>query len=767
MRCAIIFLVLLMSVPLWATTYYVDNCVVVGSDSNNGTSTSTPWLTIAHVNAQSFNPGDSVLFQTTCTWAEELAIHSSGTSGNLINFGSYGTGATNPEITAADIVGGEGWTETAGSAINTQTFSTGGLSGKFWSTNGTPTYVTSPVYPGSTYSSQFNNANLRATPGSSGVPVSNTVELDFLWQLSASTATSGKIARVGSMEGSAWYGVNGVALWISYNGTNYQLSVGRGNSTGTPYNVTLGTWYLIRWIVNANGGSSSDSSYLYVNGTQESSLTGMSLTSAINSDVRVGITQGDYNSTVFTDNIDNLQYFNDNSTSASNVWYTTVPWQPYIVIFNETNSGGAPQSSASVVSSPYQWFWGSNILYVYSVGNPSTTYTAPGVQAAHRLYSIVRNGQSYFSLSNFITEGSNQTSGSSVGAGVFVGQNGPGDSGHGESSGVTANNMLSRWNGFEGFWLDSIGGTISNSTFHDNLGMGVDFDTGPGMTGTNLTSYNNLYGSYPGSYLSSLPNLTLNNFVAYGNHVGLVFSRGTTYILNGCQIYSNIYDGIYFDGTTVTGAIITGCEIYGNGLSGIHIASPSATNLALDYNLIWGNKIAGIYDLSGTSSVVAYGNDLAGNGTGLWVSGADTNLTAENNISYNNTVEVQVDSSVTATLTMNYNDWYHTAGGSYMNWKGAAETFSGWQAASNLDANSISTNPNFTNPGSNVYTLQSTSPDIDAGTNLGSTYEMALWPMSSWPSVVTANQNLYGGGWEIGAYVYAPPKKKAQGAGWQ
>src|ERR1017187_8113538 len=55
-RCLLIFV--LLALPLSATTYYVDNCVTVGSDSNNGTGTSTPWQTIAHVNVQRFNPGD-------------------------------------------------------------------------------------------------------------------------------------------------------------------------------------------------------------------------------------------------------------------------------------------------------------------------------------------------------------------------------------------------------------------------------------------------------------------------------------------------------------------------------------------------------------------------------------------------------------------------------------------------------------------------------------------------------------------------------------
>ena len=89
--------------PTAATTYYVDNCVTVGNDANNGTSTSTPWLTIAHVNAHRYNPGDSILFQRTCTWREQLIAPSSGTSGNPITFGAYGTGIA-PIINGANLV---------------------------------------------------------------------------------------------------------------------------------------------------------------------------------------------------------------------------------------------------------------------------------------------------------------------------------------------------------------------------------------------------------------------------------------------------------------------------------------------------------------------------------------------------------------------------------------------------------------------------------------------------------------------------------------
>src|SRR5271167_4062371 len=99
-RCLLIFV--LLALPLSATTYYVDNCVVTGSDSNNGTSTGSPWLTINKVNTSTFNAGDSVLFERTCTWREQLTVPSSGSAGNPITFGAYGSGAL-PSIDGANL----------------------------------------------------------------------------------------------------------------------------------------------------------------------------------------------------------------------------------------------------------------------------------------------------------------------------------------------------------------------------------------------------------------------------------------------------------------------------------------------------------------------------------------------------------------------------------------------------------------------------------------------------------------------------------------
>lgn len=81
-------------------TFYVSN---TGSDANDGLTASTPWQTIAKVNATTFLPGDNTLFNKDDVWREELKPISSGVEGNPIIFSSYGTGAR-PELNGSAVV---------------------------------------------------------------------------------------------------------------------------------------------------------------------------------------------------------------------------------------------------------------------------------------------------------------------------------------------------------------------------------------------------------------------------------------------------------------------------------------------------------------------------------------------------------------------------------------------------------------------------------------------------------------------------------------
>jgi len=107
-----IFLLLVLSSLLfagngWGATYYVDQ--TGGNNANPGTSTGNAWKTVAKVNSSSFFPGDSILFKRGEVWRDAaLVVPSSGSAGNPITFGAYGTGA-NPVINGANIF--TSWTQ--------------------------------------------------------------------------------------------------------------------------------------------------------------------------------------------------------------------------------------------------------------------------------------------------------------------------------------------------------------------------------------------------------------------------------------------------------------------------------------------------------------------------------------------------------------------------------------------------------------------------------------------------------------------------------
>lgn len=72
-----------------------------GNDMNNGTSTSTPWKTIARVNQQaSFYPGDVIYFEAGATYNGQLAPKGSGVNGDPIRVTKYGINIYYPCINA-------------------------------------------------------------------------------------------------------------------------------------------------------------------------------------------------------------------------------------------------------------------------------------------------------------------------------------------------------------------------------------------------------------------------------------------------------------------------------------------------------------------------------------------------------------------------------------------------------------------------------------------------------------------------------------------
>jgi hypothetical protein len=92
-------------------TYFVD--AVIGNDASNGHVPGSAWRSIAKVNASSFSPGDSILFQSGQRWIARLIPPSSGTAASPILFSSYGSGAK-PVISRGNCIYSFGQDSTCG-----------------------------------------------------------------------------------------------------------------------------------------------------------------------------------------------------------------------------------------------------------------------------------------------------------------------------------------------------------------------------------------------------------------------------------------------------------------------------------------------------------------------------------------------------------------------------------------------------------------------------------------------------------------------------
>ena len=87
----------------------------------------------------------------------------------------------------------------------------------------------------------------------------------------------------------------------------------------------------------------------------------------------------------------------------------------------------------------------------------------------------------------------------------------------------------------------------------------------------------------------------------------------------------------------------------------------------------------------------------------------------------------------------------------------AGTTFPSWQSKGFDKIGSAEADPLFNNPAKGDFALRSVSPAIDAGAKLGTIFEYGLHPETIWTeNIKLVNQNSYGRGWEIGAYVYPP-----------
>ena len=398
------------------------------------------------------------------------------------------------------------------------------------------------------------------------------------------------------------------------------------------------------------------------------------------------------------------------SGSVSNVWQATLTTEPNEVFIDENR--GDKQTSIVNCVNEYDWYWDSNVLYIYSTSDPDSNYTSPGIEAQLRATCSKPMSKSYLSF-----DGIGFNKGRYQGLTVRYGTE------------VTIENCTATLNGDtntsqSGVGIQTMGMNdviIRNCHVHDNLWNGIAVDSTTG-------------GGSPTSGILVEENLAEDN-----GH-------------NGIQI--NVTD----DGNTISDATFQYNRSTGSGNSGFffQVEGTSAGLSGVDvlYNVSAENGTQGITTARVSSlyptGFSVYGNTFTKNGNAGGVlectdSDIQNNIFAENNTSDTYSYELQVTDGGGTANTADYNLLYNSdpVSSDIAMWNGTLRTWAEWQGDGH-NLNGLNEAPDFTNAATDDYTLASDSPCIGTGVNLGSPYNTALMPSSTWPDgVVTGDQDDY------------------------
>ncbi len=110
-----IVLLLCLGAPLACASDYYVNCNY-GSNGNLGTSPEAAWRTMLQVGISTFQPGDTINLLRDCTWNETLTPPSSGANGSVIKIDSYGAGQP-PHLTGYLPIAARWWTQVGTSNV--------------------------------------------------------------------------------------------------------------------------------------------------------------------------------------------------------------------------------------------------------------------------------------------------------------------------------------------------------------------------------------------------------------------------------------------------------------------------------------------------------------------------------------------------------------------------------------------------------------------------------------------------------------------------
>lgn len=474
------------------------------------------------------------------------------------------------------------------------------------------------------------------------------------------------------------------------------------------------------------------------------------------------------------------------SLSSGSVYKAVVTTKPEQIWIDETygdrkDVDDATGGGAETLDNEYDWFWDvdgsyfdneATTLYLYAPGDPFTEYTTPGVEAAARNDCFNTDEEEYLDIDG-ITFSKNNRSGMYL---VYP-------------SYITVKNCISEWAWKDGVWFypdpgaaSQPGNIVEDSVFRYCGLAGITCNIDPvDLTGV-IIRRNKCYenGRYQWRPTGSVWNGDF-NFTG-----GIKTWSSRTVPAIGWEIYENecynngpegITDnrpgsvcGIWLDameGTAENPLKVYRNICYNNSGTGIFfeicryvdVYNNVVYDCALSSNVDneWaggGIRIDNRYEwISGDINV--YNNTISGCWIGIQVTGYSVgagelnNCDVKNNICSGNDIELRAshggDNGADGSGNVYDNNCLGAEDTAFISWGGSTyNTYAAWKTAHGESWDQVAGDPSFTDAGSDDYTLAAGSPCIGAGENLGSPYNVALMPSSSWPdAVVTGDQDDY------------------------
>ncbi len=688
--------------------YFVSNS---GNDLYSGAEPDSAWATIAKVNETTFEPGDRIVFKRDGVWRESLTVRASGTAGNTITFGAYGIGA-NPVINGANVITGfteestNLWKKTKATEI---TDSVSVLSGWDFEDNWTTIIAGSVINDQNTF-----------------------------------TTTQG----------------GGIAKTVLFYGKTYRLTIS-GTTTATSFSAFQGT------------------------GAARINLT--------------GVLTGTFTKTItFTASAVTERSFYLRNASAGKTDITSITlmedngWiQPNILYLSGTV--GIRQTSSVNCDAIGEWFWNNatDDLYVYSNTNPSGN-----VELGQRKKIVDVGDKQYITLKNLTVQHSNEANSLSTGydrkMGAVVSSGG---------KNITVTGCTIQKNGCYGVYIQNSSyltfddNTIERSGETNGYGYNIYFNSTleRGLTNVTVTNNNINYAGWYGIYFrgdsihkrptnaifsgnnfkfntgTGLYLATADSVVAFNNYFyrnGSSTNTAEDYqIALACADNTDIYNNtlidqlnndaiqIYSD-TDPTNGSSHNVRIFnnvidsvsnGSCINAIQFGNLSMNNLRIFNNLL--TNATGSTPRSGIQTshngvgtpdtVYVYNNTIVSNNHGITQYTNKRPMVMKNNLFANNTLQ-QVNMFQIASGLVHTNNLYYKTTGASLQYNGATYDTSG--EITTFEASAITTDPLFVGTGTHPYSLQTGSPAINAGVNVGLTTD------------ILGNTVPSGEGYDIGAY---------------